>query len=363
VEKHDRVGSLVHCGEAVTRLSADDALEIRPEWIRTQPRVGRVCAPNGCVFTMRHKNGGYVLDRARMQSDLAADCMEAGGTLKAGWQALGLEKNGDRFDYLHCLDEEGNTERVRARVFIAADGVEGTVSRTAGLDNRLNVAFVESLIQYRLTGIVVDPNIIDIYTGSKVAPRSYAWVFPVSDTAANVGLGVPGHFGPDRTAQSYLDRFLAQHFPSAEIEDRTGGASLRYQGRQILARSNLLVVGDAARLLDSLTGGGIVLALRSGRLAGEAAAAHCREKSSSYDRLHELYPGSFLALAGDELDSTLRLKKFYNKLSDDELNDVVEALAVYFGNRPVESVDMLELLAGIVKIKPRLLMLARHVFT
>jgi geranylgeranyl reductase family protein len=102
-------------------------------------------------------------------------------------------------------------------------------------------------------------------------PGSYAWLFPKRDTLT---VGVIQRTGtPDRT-RAYLDRWVGQlGLAGAErIHDsghltrwRTSGSPLR--------RGRALVAGDAGGMLDPWTREGISFALRSGRMAGRAAAA------------------------------------------------------------------------------------------
>ena len=54
---------------------------------------------------------------------------------------------------------------------------------------------------------------------------------------------------------------------------RVRGAPIPVRPRRVAARGRVLLVGDAAGLADPLTGEGISLAIRSGRLAAESLLA------------------------------------------------------------------------------------------
>jgi digeranylgeranylglycerophospholipid reductase len=153
---------------------------------------------------------------------------------------------------------------------------------------------------------------------------------------------------------------VEKRFGGGEITHTSCGTSPRYGGDQILAVKNLLVAGDAARVLDSLTGAGIANAMLSGKMAGRAAAEYAFGRLDSVEELHRLYPGEFLQTKHSELTRLLEVKRFVAKLSDDELDDVVLGLSDYFGGAPVESINILATLAGIVKARPRILKIARH---
>ncbi len=368
LERDDTVGMPVNCAEGVTRASferlfAHLPIDLNPAWICTTPTRGRVFAPSGAFFEMKHRHGGLVLDRVKLEQGLADALVRHGGEVRCRWRATGLTSMGGSCRCVNAVTPRGELVHIESTVFIAADGVESSIARKAGLSTSLELIETESFLQYTLADIQVDPDVIEAHLGSAVAPESYAWVFPKSDHEANVGLGVPAVFGPHRPIREFLDRFVERRFGRATVI-RTGcGTTPRYRGPGILARDNLLVVGDAARVLDSLTGGGIITGMASGRMAALAAVALVKAEIHSVAELHQMYPGRFVEKYHRELEFLARVKAFLSKLSDDEFNDVVEGLSEYFGQEAVESVDVVATFVGVVRKKPRILRLARHLIS
>ncbi|MBD3401251.1 geranylgeranyl reductase family protein [candidate division GN15 bacterium] len=368
LERNPVIGEPVNCAEGVTRFGFVRQMELLDvdldeAWIRTTPKRGRVVAPSGSVFEMHHTHGGVVLDRVGFERALADCYLEAGGDLRLNHRATGLTTRDGRCRCANVVDESGHAHHIEADVFIAGDGVEGMIARKCGIRNNLNLIDTESYLQYHLRDIEVDPDVIEAHLGQAVAPESYAWVFPISAVEANVGLGVPAVFGANRPVRGFLDRFVERRFGAATIVRTSCGTSPRYQGPARLARGNLLVVGDAARVLDSVTGGGILNALASGRHAADAAAAFIESGGENISIMHEVYPTRFLEESHRELDYMLKLKNFLCKLSDDEWNDIVDGLGAYFGDREVESVDVVATFVGVVRKKPRILKIARHLLS
>jgi flavin-dependent dehydrogenase len=106
----------------------------------------------------------------------------------------------------------------------------------------------------------------------------YGWVFPVGAHAANVGVG----FLPRRksvTAHHALDRFIGGAGLKTMLRGaRQTGPMKGYPIRVDFLRSptyaeNTLLVGEAAGLVNPLTGEGIDYALECGKLAAEHVAA------------------------------------------------------------------------------------------
>jgi menaquinone-9 beta-reductase len=108
----------------------------------------------------------------------------------------------------------------------------------------------------------------------------YAWVFPLPGGRANVGFGVlrDGRKGRDLKAlwPDLLQRPLLREIlgPGAVAEDRVRAWPIPTQYRPAaLADGRVLFVGDAAAVVDPMTGEGIAQALETGMLAAQAIAA------------------------------------------------------------------------------------------
>jgi geranylgeranyl reductase family protein len=107
-----------------------------------------------------------------------------------------------------------------------------------------------------------------------------AWLFPVSETCANVGLGVLLGDGRDQVRlEARLNRLLTD--PGSPAAPFLHGArrlgrpvtwplALGWRSRRLVFDGALLA-GDAASLVSPLSGSGIAAALHSGGLAGQVA--------------------------------------------------------------------------------------------
>jgi flavin-dependent dehydrogenase len=160
--------------------------------------------------------------------------------------------------------------RLHASVVVGADGANGTVARAAGLGEGIvrGVALEANVPWGRL-----DP---DRYRGRAVVelgvvPGGYGWVFP-KQTHANLGVGGWGREGP--RLREHLARLAHAHGLSDDDLAETKGHRLpmRRLGAPA-ARGRVLLVGDAAGLVDPLSGDGIYEAFASARLAAEAILA------------------------------------------------------------------------------------------
>jgi len=157
---------------------------------------------------------------------------------------------------------------LRARVVIGADGSTSRVARAAGakfaqVDLGLEVEVeVPDRIQQLWAGrVLIDFGRI---------PGGYAWIFPKGDRLTVGAIAAKGYAQEQRRyVQDMLRRFELELYPQAVA---AGHLTRCRTNDSPLAADRLLLAGDAAGLLEPWTREGISFALRSGRLAGEAAA-------------------------------------------------------------------------------------------
>jgi digeranylgeranylglycerophospholipid reductase len=302
VERDDAVGAPVRCGEGVGSAGLSEFLDPRPggvhaAWIAR--RITRVVfrAPDGTTVRVAEGDVGYILDRTRFEPAIAAEAMEAGANVRVGVEAIGMERRPGRWHV--DLRSSGDPIEMRARVVIGADGVESAVGRWAGIDTRVRARDMESCAQY----VVVDPDIdadaIVLHFGERVAPGGYAWVFPKGARAANVGLGVLGLRAGGRSAVAWLDDYVAEHFPNATIVQRTVGGVIVAATLPRIVTDGVLLCGDAAHMINPLSGGGIVNAMKAGRLAAASAVAALRSGDASESAL-AAYHAHWMRLLGDD---------------------------------------------------------------
>jgi geranylgeranyl reductase family protein len=101
-------------------------------------------------------------------------------------------------------------------------------------------------------------------------PGSYGWVFPKGDT---LSVGVIGDRAEGPALRAYYRAFVASLGLDLATAVHDGGHLTRVRTPSSpLVRGRVLVAGDAAGLLEPWTREGISFALRSGTLAGGAAA-------------------------------------------------------------------------------------------
>jgi digeranylgeranylglycerophospholipid reductase len=274
-------------------------------------------APDGTEVRVAEGDVGYILDRTRFEPALAAEAGRAGAELRVATEVLGLARDGDGWSAR--FRGPAGEGRIRARLVIGADGVESLVGRWAGLDTRVPARDMESCAQYVVTGIDFDPDAIYLHFGDRVAPGGYAWVFPKGVGIANVGLGMVALRTDGRSARGYLDAYLDQYFPTGTKVGFTVGGVIVHPTVKRTVTDGLILCGDAAHMVNPLSGGGIVNAMKAGRLAARVGADALARGDTSAARLQR-YHEEWMSLLGEDHLRFYRVKEALNRLDDEFYN-------------------------------------------
>ena len=200
--------------------------------------------------------------RAPLDLAMAEAARDAGAALQA---PCTLERVALTSEHVELETSRG---LLRARFLVAADGATGPTARAAGWTEPLASApALEAEVEMppRLLGRFADRARFDL----GVPAGGYGWIFPKADHLS-VGVGVFARGGARRRLRDELSRYLQAVGLGEGSVRRVRGAPIPVRPRREAARGRVLLVGDAAGLADPLTGEGISLAIRSGRLAAES---------------------------------------------------------------------------------------------
>ncbi len=280
VDKKSELGTPVQCSGAVSANALHDSgVPFDAEFI-AEPVYGFLTYSNaGEQIRLDYRSYGrqeplgYVVDRKRFDRYLTKMALAAGAELWMKARAVDLTRADGRIGVQ--VERFGWREEVTARVVVGADGVMSHIGLLAGLRVAIPLGDLASCLQY-IVEDVETCGLLEIVVGHDHAPGGYAWVFPKGHGMAEIGLGVARSL-TDRDARWHLDRFLHESFMRARFRDakiievQGGGVPLAAALKHMVA-DNVILVGDAARQVNPITGGGIHMALRSGRIAGEFLA-------------------------------------------------------------------------------------------
>ncbi|MFD5161622.1 geranylgeranyl reductase family protein [Streptomyces hawaiiensis] len=201
--------------------------------------------------------------RSELDAALTEAAAAAGAQVRDGTALTTLEHQDDT---VTVRTNRGDT--LRARAVVGADGSAGRVARYVGV----RCAQVDLALEVE---VPVDERTAGRWRGRVLMewgplPGSFGWVFPKGEVCT---AGVVAARGNPVALRAYKEDFLRRHGLLGPRPLHDTGHLTRCRRRDSpLARGRVLVAGDAAALVDHWSREGISYALRSGDIAGHAAA-------------------------------------------------------------------------------------------
>jgi digeranylgeranylglycerophospholipid reductase len=356
IERNDRAGFPARCGEGIGLKSFIAHAGSRLEWTKNKINRSVMVSPSGIRVTIGNIDESYILDREKMDYDLAAEAAKAGADLLLSTPVIEVRRTGD--ERYECRSPD---RTFSASIVIIADGVESRIARFLGWDTALPLSDIESCAFCRVTSPSIDQKTCVFYVGSTVAPGGYAWIFPRGNNEANVGLGIIGaRSGPGRAKECLL-RFLDKELKGVQARGlHCGGVPVTRWVRP-LVRDGAILVGDAARQVNNISGAGIHYSLFAGKLAGITAAQAFGgggpDGPADYRHLGR-YQTEWKKKYGRQQDRSCALKEFVMKTDDAFLDRIAASLA----QEPPERMNYIRVFARTFSRHPLLLLKAVRLF-
>lgn len=261
IEAKPDPGARIHTTGIMVK-EASDEVDTPPHVPRTIHGV-RLYAPSLRFIDLASRDYYFLTtDTAALMRWLADQARAAGAEIICGRKVEQVGRQGERLQ----LPQFG----LSARYLVGADGARSTVAKLFNLGR--NTRFLTGLeIEYD-TLPRADPDLLHCFLDTRLARGYLAWVAPAPGFF-QVGLATNDRAKPD------LKAFLAHTeplfgFSQATVTERRSGLIPCGGPVSPFAAPNVLLIGDAAGHVSPLTGGGIRLAFRYGRRAGQLIADH-----------------------------------------------------------------------------------------
>jgi len=302
------------------------------------PGGRQMCASMG-IRGSHYPQYSLVIRRAEFDDAVRRHAIDAGAAFSGGFNVQSVLNAGERV--VVSGQRSGRMEVIEARLAIVAVGANMALLKSIGILKRVPQMILAARAYFE--GLDPKDDLLDFYFNDVIRP-GYGWIFPLGDGTANVGAGFLSKRGRKTTTREALDFFLERN---AAARERLNGAQRigpvkGYPLRIDFATAptfgdRTLLVGEAAGLVNPLTGEGIDFALESGEIAAEFAADALprgdlsRRALRGYDRLlRQKFQSIFVA--------TTWLRRLY-------LNPPVLRLLM---DRAARRPELAELIGGVV---------------
>ncbi len=213
------------------------------------------------------------------------------------------------------FDRDKKEVEFRANLIIGADGANSVVGGKFGLTkNPLDHLIVAVRAYYR--GVTDLTDRIEIHMVDHLIP-GYFWIFPLPNGEANVGLGM---IIKDMNAKKVnikeallkevkTNPLFSGRFKNSTMLEDVKGWNLPVASYKRKSYGNgFLLLGDAASLIDPLSGEGVGNAMISGRIAAFIAADALKKRDFT-EKFLKKYDDELWAVIGEEVEADYRLQK------------------------------------------------------
>lgn len=241
----------------------------------------RVSAPDTVAYLVRRERFDHFLSRRAAQS---------GAEMALGERVVGFDLLRDR------VRVRTTGDLYEGRFLIGADGACGIVAKQLGLWPPYD-PWVAMEGEFDCPEEPPRPVSNEIRIDFGTAPWGYGWAFPKN---RRLSLGVAGSSGKIKRVQRLYETIVTHLLLPAEkkgLEETTRGwlLPLWHSSRRQIACGRVLLVGDAASLVDPFLGEGIFWGVRSGQIAAASLAEALKEgaaRTPSYVAgiRREIYP-------------------------------------------------------------------------
>ena len=342
IDRKQELGWPKRCAEGVSDEGlAFCGVKPDPAWAYGRIEGAALYSPSGKRVVLEDESTyGWVVERKIFEKHLARDAILAGAKIMVKTQAVGLLRKppakgapagsegpvaGIRAEFM------GTQFDIRAKLTIGADGIDSFVGKWSGLKTLNRVRDYHAGFQYEMVGVTgVEWNWLHLYFGEDVAPKGYVWIFPKGENVANVGIGIlakESEWG--NRAQDYLDRWIErnpQHFQKASITEINGSGIPVSSRVPEPVGAGVMLVGDAAQLVNPIHGGGIIIAMRAALIAARVGGEALRKGDVSKAQLQPYVTEYWTKDEGAVTEKLLKMRYFMENLTDKDFERLADIL-------------------------------------
>jgi len=216
---------------------------------------------------------------------------------------------------------KNSSQVFKTRVLIGADGAQSVVAKQLTNKTIDRDHYVGSVRAYFSNVSNIETNTTEIYFDKKFLP-SYLWVFPLPDNTVNVGFGMLSSeiakqkVNIKKVFYDFIEGMpeLKLKFEHARQLGELEGFGLPLGSKTgILSGDSFLITGDAASLIDPISGDGIGNAMLSGLLAARQAA-RCFEADDFSESFMKQYDDHVTEAIGEELRTHYKGQRILSKV-------------------------------------------------
>jgi geranylgeranyl reductase family protein len=327
LEEHETIGEPDHCAGLLS-VSGLVSLKLHPPEDVIQNHVigARIFSPSGHhIYVERGQREALVIDRRKFDRWLANRAIDAGASIRTRAKVRHIRWKNGRIAGIQTGD--GESSDVSSTIVINAEGSRCQISKQAGLPIVPRSSKYPAF-QIEVSGADVDNDIVEMYYGRATAPGFFAWIIPLGEGRARVGLAAKSLAKKRLMSAIRHHPVMKERLKHASIQRTLGGVVLVGMPIKKTVKDNFLVVGDAAGMVKPTTGGGVIVGGIAASVAGRVVTDALSNQDEAKIILDE-YEGSWRSLLMRELRTMYVTQWILSSFSDKGLDSLVRDAGQY----------------------------------
>jgi geranylgeranyl reductase family protein len=249
-------------------------------------------------FEIESKKPMYVLDREKLDKYLFQRALSSGVEIRLSEKFLGTEK------FTNSLRILTDKNFYDSKILVGADGAFSTVAKNFNLyEEKEFFVGVQGNVEGKF-----EKDKVELWFGSKIAKDFFAWVVPINEKTAKIGLAAK-----QNPFQAYK-KFLRKRIRKFVQPDTAGIIKFGLIKKSVAER--VLLVGDAAMQVKPFSGGGIIYSLIASELASLAILKSLLKNDFSEEFFKENYENEWKRKLRFPIIRGLMLRKLFYGLGD-----------------------------------------------
>jgi len=310
------IGERIVC-TGIIGAEAFEKFDLPRDTILGKIRQVRFYSPSNAYFDYEPPQTlACVVDRTRFNQHLAQKAREKGAEIITGSRVEGIRVRSEGVSVRVATPD--NPERTyEARVLVLATGVNYKLFEWVGLPAPKSFLY-GAQIHIPFEG----EDWTSVYSGREVAPGAFAWVVPLDNGVARLGLL------SEKNPAFYLKRLLDRLRPGWRDDFKESDIDLRPVVQTPLEESyadRVLVVGEAAGQIKTTTGGGIYYGLLGAEMAVETLRRAFQKNRFTTDLLSS-YDRRWKKEIGEELRFGHYFRRLFAKLTDEQIEELFDRM-------------------------------------
>jgi len=258
IEKKKCIGEPVNCGEITPSYLFEKYPELPMDNTCLANTITKlqITIEKSYEFTLK-KYRAFVLNRDKLEQNIAKKAQDNGSEILT-----------------HCRFEDAEIDRtiksvktskgrIRAKIFIDASGIASVLGKRLGLVSRYHTRNDVGICSQHVLETEVPQDIAKICYPKELKGQGYFWEFPKGEDKVNFGVGIILSSGLNPT-KVLLDKCLRKRHRKYKIIKSINAPIPIEHPISPVHLGNTMLIGDAGRLVNPFTGGGIFNAVYSG---------------------------------------------------------------------------------------------------